>query len=63
MTKQEREEKRRKKLQSLLAFDKEYYIGGKLPAGMDEVGRGPIAGLMILKRSQKLAGLNSLTKS
>lgn len=67
MTKQEREEKRRKKLQSLLAFDKEYYIGGKLPAGMDEVGRGPIAGPVVsacvcTKEDSEIIGIDDSKK-
>ena len=67
MTKQEREEKRMKKLQSLLAFDKEYYIGGKLPAGMDEVGRGPIAGPVVsacvcTKEDSEIIGIDDSKK-
>lgn len=67
MTKQEREEKRRKKLQSLLAFDKEYYIGGKIPAGMDEVGRGPIAGPVVsacvcMKADSEILGIDDSKK-
>lgn len=67
MTKQEREEKRRKKLQSLLAFDKEYYIGGKIPAGMDEVGRGPIAGPVVsacvcMKEDSEIIGIDDSKK-
>ena len=67
MTKQEREEKHRKKLQSLLAFDKEYYIGGKIPAGMDEVGRGPIAGPVVsacvcMKADSEILGINDSKK-
>lgn len=67
MTKQEREEKRRKKLQSLLAFDKEYYIGGKIPVGMDEVGRGPIAGPVVsacvcMKEDSEIIGIDDSKK-
>lgn len=67
MTKQEREEKHRKKLQSLLAFDKEYYIGGKIPAGMDEVGRGPIAGPVVsacvcMKADSEILGIDDSKK-
>ena len=67
MTKQEREEKRKKKLQSLLAFDKEYYIGGKIPAGMDEVGRGPIAGPVVsacvcMKADSEILGIDDSKK-
>lgn len=67
MTKQEREEKRKKKLQSLLAFDKEYYIGGKIPVGMDEVGRGPIAGPVVsacvcMKEDSEIIGIDDSKK-
>ena len=67
MTKQEREEKRKKKLQSLLAFDKEYYIGGKIPVGMDEVGRGPIAGPVVsacvcMKADSEILGIDDSKK-
>ena len=67
MTKQEREEKRKKKLQSLLAFDKEYYIGGKIPVGMDEVGRGPIAGPVVsacvcMKEDSEILGIDDSKK-
>lgn len=67
MTKQEREEKRKKKLQSLLAFDKEYYIGGKIPVGMDEVGRGPIAGPVVsacvcMKADSEIIGIDDSKK-
>lgn len=67
MTKQEREEKRKKKLQSLLAFDKEYYIGGKMPVGMDEVGRGPIAGPVVsacvcMKEDSEIIGIDDSKK-
>ena len=67
MTKQEREEKYRKKLQSLLAFDKEYYIGDKIPAGMDEVGRGPIAGPVVsacvcMKADSEILGIDDSKK-
>ncbi len=67
MTKQEREEKRKKKLQSLLAFDKEYYIGGKMPVGMDEVGRGPIAGPVVsacvcMKEDSEILGIDDSKK-
>ena len=67
MTKQEREEKRKKKLQSLLAFDKEYYIGGKMPVGMDEVGRGPIAGPVVsacvcMKADSEILGIDDSKK-
>mgnify|MGYP000871979200 FL=1 len=67
MTKQEREEKHRKKLQSLLAFDKEYYIGGKIPVGMDEVGRGPIAGPVVsacvcMKADSEILGIDDSKK-
>ncbi len=67
MTKQEREEKHRKKLQSLLAFDKEYYIGGKIPVGMDEVGRGPIAGPVVsacvcMKEDSEIIGIDDSKK-
>ncbi len=67
MTKQEREEKHRKKLQFLLAFDKEYYIGGKIPAGMDEVGRGPIAGPVVsacvcMKADSEILGIDDSKK-
>lgn len=67
MTKQEREEKHRKKLQSLLAFDKEYYIGDKIPAGMDEVGRGPIAGPVVsacvcMKADSEILGIDDSKK-
>ena len=67
MTKQEREEKHKKKLQSLLAFDKEYYIGGKIPVGMDEVGRGPIAGPVVsacvcMKADSEIIGIDDSKK-
>lgn len=67
MTKQEREEKYRKKLQSLLAFDKEYYIGDKILAGMDEVGRGPIAGPVVsacvcMKADSEILGIDDSKK-
>lgn len=67
MTKQEREEKRKKKLQSLLAFDKEYYIGGKIPVGMDEVGRGSIAGPVVsacvcMKADSEILGIDDSKK-
>lgn len=67
MTKQEREEKRKKKLQSLLAFDKEYYIGDKILAGMDEVGRGPIAGPVVsacvcMKADSEILGIDDSKK-
>lgn len=67
MTKKEREEKREKKLLSLLAFDEDYYTGGKVPAGMDEVGRGPLAGPVVsacvcMKKDSGILGIDDSKK-
>ena len=44
MTKQEREERQRRKLEEMLSFERELWNAGKeYVAGVDEVGRGPLA--------------------
>ena len=53
-----------KRLESLLAYERELYINNiMLIAGVDEVGRGPLAGpviaaAVILPKNCKIAGLN-----
>lgn len=54
MTKQEREEQKAAKLEkeiqrtkSLMLFEEEYGADGALVAGIDEVGRGPLAGPVV----------------
>lgn len=47
MTKQERLEKEKKRTKAVMAFDKAYHDKYKFVCGIDEVGRGPLAGPVI----------------
>ena len=48
MTKQERLEKQKLRLEEMLTFERELWSGGvKYIAGVDEVGRGPLAGPVV----------------
>ena len=38
---------RQERVQSLIAYDRQYRMEGRLLAGMDEVGRGPLAGNVV----------------
>ncbi len=38
---------REERIQKLMAFDRQYRLPGKIIAGMDEVGRGPLAGNVV----------------
>ena len=38
---------RKERNRALMEFDREYRIGGCVIAGMDEVGRGPLAGNVV----------------
>ena len=68
MTKQEREEKQRRKLEEMLSFERELWNAGKeYVAGVDEVGRGPLAGpvvtaAVILPRNFSLIGVDDSKK-
>jgi len=68
MTKQEREEKQRLKLEEMLSFEKELWSAGKeFIAGVDEVGRGPLAGpvvtaAVILPKDFSLLGVDDSKK-
>ena len=68
MTKQEREEKRRARLQELMAFDMSQRRGGiRYLAGIDEVGRGPLAGpvvtaAVVLPEDFSVAGIDDSKK-
>lgn len=56
------------RLESMLSYEKELYVQGiKLIAGVDEVGRGPLAGpvvaaAVILPKNCKIKGLNDSKK-
>ena len=68
MTKQEREERQRRKLEEMLSFERELWNAGKeYVAGVDEVGRGPLAGpvvtaAVILPRNFSLIGVDDSKK-
>ena len=68
MTKQERTEKQTLKLQEMLSFEKELWAAGKeYIAGVDEVGRGPLAGpvvtaAVILPKDFSLLGVDDSKK-
>ena len=68
MTKKEREEKQAQRLQEMLSFEKELWAAGKdLIAGVDEVGRGPLAGpvvtaAVILPKDFSLPGVDDSKK-
>ena len=68
MTKQEREEKQRRKLEEMLSFERELWGAGKeFVAGVDEVGRGPLAGpvvtaAVILPKDFSLIGVDDSKK-
>ncbi len=48
MTKEEREQKARLRLAEMMQFEQELYAGGiRYIAGIDEVGRGPLAGPVV----------------
>ena len=47
MTKQERLQKMQEKHETMMAFDDEYRKGGIVVAGVDEAGRGPLAGPVV----------------
>lgn len=66
MTKQEREQMLREKLETMKAFDLEYCAAGFL-AGVDEAGRGPlagpvVAGCAILPRDFDVVGVDDSKK-
>ena len=68
MTKQERIEKQQQKLQDMLGFERELWNAGKdCIAGVDEVGRGPLAGpvvtaAVILPKDFSLIGVDDSKK-
>ena len=68
MTKAQREEKQRQRLEEMLSFEKELRAAGKeFIAGVDEVGRGPLAGpvvtaAVILPRDFSLLGVDDSKK-
>ena len=68
MTKQERIEKQQQRLQEMLVFEKELWSAGKdYVAGVDEVGRGPLAGpvvtaAVILPKDFSLPGVDDSKK-
>ena len=68
MTKQERMEKQQQRLQEMLSFERELRSAGKeYIAGVDEVGRGPLAGpvvtaAVILPKDFSLLGVDDSKK-
>ena len=68
MTKQERLEKQKQHLEEMLTFERRLWDAGKLlVAGVDEVGRGPLAGpvvtaAVILPRDFSLLGVDDSKK-
>ena len=56
------------RLEAMLSYEKELYVQGiSLIAGVDEVGRGPLAGpvvaaAVILPKNRKIKGLNDSKK-
>ncbi len=68
MTKQERIEKQQLRLQEMLSFERELWSAGKeYIAGVDEVGRGPLAGpvvtaAVILPKDFSLLGVDDSKK-
>ena len=68
MTKQERIEKQQHRLQEMLSFERELWSAGKeYIAGVDEVGRGPLAGpvvtaALILPKDFSLLGVDDSKK-
>lgn len=68
MTKQERIEKQQHRLQEMLSFERELWSAGKeYIAGVDEVGRGPLAGpvvtaAVILPKDFSLLGVDDSKK-
>ncbi|MBQ4506138.1 MAG: ribonuclease HII [Firmicutes bacterium] len=68
MTKEERVEKQRQRLEEMLRFERKLWEAGKLHiAGVDEVGRGPLAGPVVtaavmLPRDFSLLGVDDSKK-